>query len=189
MDIHSTVRSLDSFGYVAYGATEDNRGSCNLINGYLADNLVQAPDISASSSAPPTGSRPLGVGILAVLLIIGGLFNLLAGIGLTRLGDPSAFGIPSLALVLGLVYLAAGIGFLPKDVFAWYLGLAISFLDLARRIVLLAYGVGYGEVLFLLLGILVELVIIYYLLEPRVQRYFGMGKQAAQNASSEERSS
>ena len=141
------------------------------------------------SSDPPTRSRPLGVGILGVLLVIGGLFNLLAGFGLTRIGDPSTFGIPSLALALGLVYLVAGIGFLVKEAFAWYLGLAISFLDILRRIALLAYGVGYGEVLFWSLGIIVEFVIIYYLLEPRVQGYFGVGKQAAQSASSDERPS
>jgi hypothetical protein len=114
------------------------------------------------------------VGILGVLLILAGLFNLVAGIGLTRPGDPFAFGNPSLALLLGLIYVATGIGFLQRVAFAWYLGLTISFLDFIRRIVLLAYG----ESLFSLLGILVELVIIFYLLEPRVQQYFGVGRQA-----------
>ena len=125
------------------------------------------------SSAPPTGSRPVGVGILGVLLIIGGRFNLAAGFGLTRIGDPSAFGIPRLVLLLGLVYLGTGIGFFQKVALAWYLGLAISFLDIIRRIIL----VGYGEIISLL-GIFVELVIIFYLLEPRVQQYFGVGKLA-----------
>ena len=130
-------------------------------------------DISALLSAPPTGSRPLGVGILGVLLIIGGLFNLAAGFGLTRIGDPSAFGIPRLALLLGLVYLATGIGFLQKATLAWYLGLAISFLDIIQKVIL----VGYGEIISVL-GIFVEFVIIFYLFEPRVQQYFGVGKLA-----------
>ena len=118
-------------------------------------------------------SRPLGVGILAVLLIISGLFNLAAGFGFTRIGDPAAFGIPRLALLLGLVYLATGMGFLQKVALTWYLGVAISLLDIIRRVVL----VGYGEI-FSFLGIFVELVIIFYLLEPRVQQYFGVGKLA-----------
>lgn len=73
--------------------------------------------------------------------------------------------------MLGLVCLATGMGFLESVALAWYLGLAISFLDIIRRI----FPVGYGEIVSLV-GIFVELVIIFYVLELRVQQCFGVGR-------------
>lgn len=121
----------------------------------------------------PSKSIPLGVGILGVLLILAGFFNLVDGIGLLPVADPSAFGIPTLALLLGLLYLGVGIGFFKKLAPAWYISLAISFLDIVRRIILVFV---FSDIISLL-GIVVDLFIIVYLLQPGVHQYFNDEKR------------
>lgn len=118
----------------------------------------------------PVRPKPLGVTILGVLMILAGLFDIV-GSGLGRNADPFEAGLGYFGVLLGLLFLATGVGFLQGSKWAWTPGLILAFLNLVRILVVGSQS-GYAVAL---PGIIVALIIIYYILTPRVQDYFGVG--------------
>ncbi len=145
--------------------------------------------------------RPTGVTILGVLAILGGLFLLLGGAVLIGVGTLASSqiatgvanagysGLSSLdtgtiativtvlgvvLLILGILYLAYGIGFFSGKGWAWTLGMIGTILGIILNIVQIALGsftsVG---------GLIIGLIIVYYLTRPHVKAYFGKGAQMA----------
>jgi hypothetical protein len=116
-----------------------------------------------------TAARPLGVTILAVLAAILGLLGLLGSVGNFGLGYP-IYGLLSLILSLGLLAFAYGAWSLRP--WAWTLGVAIAALYLLQEVLYLLLIPGY-TIVYVIIGALIPLVILYYLFTPPVKAAFG----------------
>jgi len=145
--------------------------------------------------------RPTGVTILAVLSIIAAIAFLLGGAvliglglvigtyaasqvtsslatagfsGLASLGAGTIAAIitaiGAIALILGILYLAVGVGFLGGKGWAWTLGIIVSIIGIVLDVVQIGFG-AYSNVLGLIIGI----IIVYYLTRPDVKAFFGKG--------------
>lgn len=137
--------------------------------------------------------RPVGVTILAILAIIGGLLSLIvAALGFLAAGVVAsgalaganvpansttvlAFSSGSL-IVLGILYLAFGIGAFMLKGWAWTAGIIALVLGLISNIAspFIAGGGWTGSVI----GIVVDLLLLYYLFRPNVRQAFGKGAAA-----------
>ncbi len=131
--------------------------------------------------------RPTGITIIAVIAIIYGIFNLLLtllgliGIGLAASGVAAVAGkydAGTLAYaaiwdaVLGILYLAFGIGAFRLKRWAWTTGVAALVLELVRN------GIGYFISGFGPLSIITSvlaLLLLVYLFLPNVRAAFGRG--------------
>jgi hypothetical protein len=145
--------------------------------------------------------RPTGVTILGILAILGGLALLFAGAiligvgtlasaqvanaiknaGYTGLGNIDAstvavfaIGLGALILILGILYFAVGVGFFGGRGWAWTLGIIVSIISIVTDIIQIALG-AYSNIL----GVIIGLLIIYYLTRPHVKAYFGKGPGVA----------
>jgi len=143
------------------------------------ERIPQAPAIPERVT-----QRPAGVTVLAALQILGGIvfFGLgvimlaVAGfLGIARFWAniptfPAFFGrlilgaIGGVMVVIGLACFVIAYGYLNGQGWAWTLGLAITVLSLVLGLISLPNGV---------IGVLVDVLIIYYLTRPRVKRFFG----------------
>jgi hypothetical protein len=136
--------------------------------------------------------RPLGVTILAILAIIGGLLSLLvAALGFLAAGVVasgalagaygSATAAPSTAalafssgslIVLGILYLAFGIGAFMLKGWAWTAGIIALVLGIVSDIALpFLTSTSFGASS--IIGIVIDLALIYYLFRPNVRTAFG----------------
>jgi len=98
--------------------------------------------------------------------------------GLASLGTAtiSAFiiALGAVILILGILYLAVGIGFFGGRGWAWTLGIVVSVIGIVIDIVQLVFG-NYNGILSLIISVL----IIYYLMRPHVKAFFGKGPAMA----------
>lgn len=146
-------------------------------------------------------SRPTGVTILAVLSILGAIAFLLGGAALIVVGlvigtyagsqltnQITSSGYSALAsltagtialvftaigailLILGFLYLAVAVGFLGGRGWAWTLGMIGYIIGIVLNIVQIAFG-SYSSAAGLIIGI----IIVYYLTRPHVKAFFGKG--------------
>jgi hypothetical protein len=89
---------------------------------------VKVAEIPTPASAPSGGSRPLGVSILAILMILGGIFSLI--------GAPASFGPYGYGAIYGLYAVIAGI-------FGLVLGFAMwQLIPWARKVAIIWYIIG-----------------------------------------------
>jgi hypothetical protein len=147
-------------------------------------------------------SRPRGVSIIAILIIITGVLSLLLGIGLVVIGpflmnglqttssnlgsqiEPQILGI--IFLVFGAIWLALGVanlvmayGLLKGMGWAWTISIIVLFIGIVIDIVSLSItSVGVfsntgSNLLGNIVGIGISAFIVYYLSRPHVKAYFG----------------
>ena len=124
--------------------------------------------------------RPTGVTILAILAFIGGAFGILGALALLGLGVAFAgvaggglsfvFGIVLLAL--SILYLWIGWGFWNLKRSAWSLGLVVFGAGIV--ITLIEMLLGYATITNLIVTIVINGIVIYYLLTPGVKAAFGV---------------
>ena len=136
-----------------------------------------------------TGSRPFGITLLAVLHILQAIVFFLGGVALIALGAflrRGFFGVHRLlggaasligvvVVVLGLLYLGLAWGLWSGKGWAWTLSLILAALGIIISLISLLRG-GLGALIVLIL----DIMIIYYLLTPRVRTFFGESKPAQQ---------
>ena len=134
--------------------------------------------------------RPTGVTIIAILIIIGGILLLLAGIGGVAVGSLFISQIIGLGFVIiGAIILAVGIGYLVVSYgllkgkrWAWTITVVLLFIGIAINVVSIIFGsfainmdistfltVNSGNIA----GIIISVIILYYLYRPHVKSYFG----------------
>ena len=114
------------------------------------------------ASTPPTFSsgpaqpliRPTGITILAILAGLGGLAAIGSGLFL------SMFGIGFVVVIFGLIEFAVAYGFWVGAPWGWWLGLLGALLDI---ISIFSLNV---------LGLLIGIVMLYYLTRPHVKAWF-----------------
>lgn len=133
--------------------------------------------------------RPVGVTILAVLAIIYGIFSLLlallgllgasllaAGVGdvATRYSAGTLVYATISDAVLGILYLAFGIGAFRLKGWAWTTGVAALVLDVVRTIVgVVIQGFSAGRIVGPSITIVIALLVLWYLFRPNVRAAFG----------------
>ena len=134
--------------------------------------------------------RPTGVTIIAILIIIGGILLLLAGIGGVAVGSLFISQIIGLGFVIiGAIILAVGIGYLVVSYgllkgkrWAWTITVVLLFIGIAINIASIIFGsfaINMDISTFLtansgnIAGIIISVIILYYLYRPHVKSYFG----------------
>jgi hypothetical protein len=135
--------------------------------------------------------RPIGVTIIAILIIIGGVLLLLAGIAGVAVGSLSISEIIGLGFVIiGAIILAVGIGYLVVSYgllkgkkWSWTITVVLLFIGIAINVVsIIIFGyftfdtdtssfltTNSGSIA----GIIISVIILYYLYRPHVKSYFG----------------
>src|SRR5689334_15144358 len=125
-----------------------------------------------------TKSRPLGVTIIAILIVIAGILTLLVGIGSIAIGPLTALGLVFVAagvvsLIIGIAYLVMGYGLWKGKGWAWtismivlIIGIIIKLISLPRAV---ASGSNFSEDI---VSIAISAFILYYLYRPHVKAYF-----------------
>lgn len=138
--------------------------------------------------------RPVGVTILAVLAIIYGIFSLLLALlgllgsallasGVAHRAVPYSAGTLAYATisdtVLGVLYLAFGIGAFQLKRWAWTTGVVALVLDVVRQIVgVVLHGFSASNIVGFIVTIVVAFVVLWYLFRVHVRAAFGFGKIA-----------
>jgi len=128
--------------------------------------------------------RPLGVTIIAILIVIAGILTLLVGIGSVAIGPIIGISLVFIAsgvisLAIGIAYLAMGYGLWKGKGWAWtistivlIIGIIVDIISLPRTI-----ATGYSNTGSSLSGVVVSIgisaFILYYLYRPHVKAYFG----------------
>lgn len=120
-------------------------------------------------------SRPFGVTIIAILIIIAGVISLLIGIGSVAIGPliGLVFVVTgAISLALGVAYLVMAYGLWKGKGWAWtistivlFIGIVIDIISLPRR--------SAGDIVSSIVSVAINAVILYYLFRPHVKAYFG----------------
>lgn len=118
--------------------------------------------------------RPSGVTILCILWLLGGLFWITGGfiggvlLNTVGLGTLAAtFGV--ILLVIGIIDLLLGIGCFMAWKWVWLVGIIAVILNILVCLVSLFTG-GIGSIA----GLIVAMIIGWYLFQPKVKAYFGV---------------
>jgi len=120
--------------------------------------------------------RPLGVTIIGILWILSGLLALFGGMGIAALGSLVAgpiggiigLGLGVALLVIGIIEIVLVIGCFKRWGWVWTVGDIVTIISLLMGIVNL-FRTGAGA----LLGIVISIVILWYLFRENVKKYFG----------------
>ena len=116
--------------------------------------------------------RPLLITLIAILNIILGLGAILVGglmfTGMTVLGGLQVGAMTGgVSVIIGLIYILIGIGFLSGWSIMWYLGVIFEVLGIILNVLTLFVGN-----LSAIISILISLIILLYLFKPNVKKYF-----------------
>ena len=120
-------------------------------------------------------SRPLGVTIVAILMIIEGIFLILGGIAGIAVGGIMAdelggaiIAASSVGLALGIAGLFIAWGLISGKGWAWIITIIITIIMVIVNIISIASG-RYEH----LFGLIINGIILYYMYRPQVKAYFG----------------
>lgn len=117
-------------------------------------------------AAPPRPGRPIGVAILAILVVLVGVFFLVGGLGLLLLagfalfrGLPTFFGLGGailglVLLIFALVFIGVGLGLWHLRSWAWWLAIIVLVISILGSLADLA-------------GLVIPLILLIYLLLVR----------------------
>ena len=134
--------------------------------------------------------RPTGVTVIAILVIIGGILLLLAGIAAVAVGSLFLSQITGLGfVVIGSIILAVGIGYLVVSYgllkgkrWAWTITVVLLFIGIAIDVASIIFGsfaINMNISNFLsansgsVASIIISIIILYYLYRPHIKSYFG----------------
>ena len=135
-----------------------------------------------------TNQRPFGVTLLATLEVILGVLVLLGGLTIVIEGfilsdmlphvrwfPTRIAGVGVALLVFAMIDFALAFGLWVGKRWAWIAGLVCAALGIILGILSLFLRPGVGE----LIALVLDLVIIYYLMQPKVQAYYPKGLKVA----------
>jgi hypothetical protein len=116
--------------------------------------------------------RPLGVTIVAILMIINGVILIAAGLsGITvgALMEIPLIGVSSGVLVaLGVAALIVAWGLIKGKGWAWIVTVILSIISIIMSVIAIAGG-NFGSII----NLIISGVILYYMYRPEVKAYFG----------------
>ena len=125
--------------------------------------------------------RPIFISIIAILYFLGGLILVIGGILIAlgtitasvASGEPvlglSGTALGAFAALMGIIYLIVAGGLWNGWGIMWYLGVIISIVSIISSIISILASGPFG-----ILGIILNLLIIYYLFRPKVKEFFGI---------------
>ena len=122
-------------------------------------------------------TRPLGVTIIAILIVISGILILLVGGGLVAIGPIIGlvfvvFGAISLAV--GIAYLVMAYGLLKGKGWAWTISTIVLIIGIILELISIPRTIASGSSLSGdVISIAISAFILYYLYRPHVKSYFG----------------
>ncbi|MDH4215060.1 MAG: hypothetical protein OEV85_14180 [Candidatus Thorarchaeota archaeon] len=128
--------------------------------------MAEIPTPTTGYSAP-SGGRPLGVSILAVLNILGGIFQVFTGylaVMAAMLFGPLGFLfaiIGGVLLFLGLISIIIGWGLWALKSWAWMIALIVNFINLILNV----FSAGW-------ISAIINLIVIVYLFQGDVKSRF-----------------
>lgn len=135
--------------------------------------------------------RPTGITVIAILIIIGGILLLLAGIGGVVVGSlfisSQIIGlgfviIGAIILAVGIGYLVVSYGLLKGKRWSWTITVVLLFIGIPINIASIIFGsfaINMDISTFItansgnIAGIIISVIILYYLYRPHVKSYFG----------------
>ena len=116
--------------------------------------------------------RPLGVTIVAILMIINGIILILTGAGGIAVGailDIAFIGVASGVLIaLGIAALVVAWGLIKGKGWAWIVTVILSIISIIMSIIAIAGG-NFGSII----SLIINGVILYYMYRSEVKAYFG----------------
>jgi len=161
---------------------------------------MSLPVLAKPVVAKPTPPRPDGITFLGGLALLAGILLLFAGISLALPWYPRwvdgpgliGFGIilifgyvgfvgvaqflptlfPAMIVMLGILYLAAGIGFFSGRRWAWTLSIALALVGVASTILQIITWNQAGDEFFAIPGLIVTLLMLVYLATPLARNFF-----------------
>lgn len=138
-------------------------------------------------------ARPLGVTVIAILMVIGGIVMLFAGIAAVVAGSllpfaaqtgnlPDTMSMPMLGgaavgfgafmLALGIAALVIAYGLFKGRGWAWTAAVVLSIIGIALAVLQIATSLAFGDPSGII-SLIINGVILYYLYRPHVKAYFG----------------
>jgi len=127
--------------------------------------------------------RPTGVTILAILAAIGGVFSIMGGLAVAGLGGLAgamagsgelgalSFILGGVTVILGGLWIAVAIGFWGGRAWSWALAVVLALVNIGVTIAELV--LGYASIFSAIIAVVIPAIILYYLNQPAVKRYFG----------------
>jgi uncharacterized membrane-anchored protein len=149
---------------------------------------------NSNSNNDLTRHRPTGLTILAILFLIAGAFNLLAGIttfetAIVQASGPILTDLEALFIPLGIEILciasfvvAFGL-FSTKSWWVWLVGVVLSTIGLVVNVISLVTA-SMLPMAAALVGIAINAIILYYLSRRNMRQYFGNKAGARESSSS-----
>jgi hypothetical protein len=132
------------------------------------------PPAPYGGTTPPGEQRPLGITILAILAVLLGIAGLLGGLGSFTvgavLGSATFSALGGVAIILGLVWFATAYGLWTGKRWGWTIALILAIISVIENAVSIAFA-SYASAF----GLVIALIIIYYLTRPHVKAFFGRG--------------
>ena len=122
-------------------------------------------------------TRPLGVTIIAILIVISGILILLVGAGLVAIGPIIGlvflvFG--GISLAVGIAYLVMAYGLLKGKGWAWTISTIVLIIGIILELISIPRTIASGSSLSGdIISIAISVFILYYLYRPHVKSYFG----------------
>ena len=118
-------------------------------------------------------NRPLGVTIIALLLIIGGVLGVLEALDLLGVWDlfglDESTGVGIGILIVAVANLLVGFGFWSLQGWAWTIAVIVTVLRLIGAVA----GFFIGGLATGIVGLVIVLIILWYLFRPEVKAAFG----------------
>ncbi len=127
--------------------------------------------------------RPTGVTILASLAAIGGVLGIIGGLAVALVGGVAgglagradlgslAFIGGGVEVVLGAIWLASAIGAWGGRAWAWATGIVIALANILLPII--GVVIGWRSITYAAVTVVIAGIILYYLNQPNVKRFFG----------------
>ena len=119
----------------------------------------------------PTGARPTGVTIVAILALVAGLLGLVASVTILGLGGSLAIFSGLITLAISVAELAMGYGFWTTQAWSWRLGAVLAFANPLWEIARFLFRGA--DPLNLVVAVVFAGIWLYYLNLPSIRTIFG----------------
>jgi len=123
--------------------------------------MAEIPTPTTGYSAP-SGDRPLGVTILAILQLLGGVISIFGGLAIVMI-FPVIFTLilGAILLIVGLVGLIVGWGLYTMKSWAWMLAMILNIINIIIAVI------GFD-----LISLIIPVIIVIYLNQPDIKSRF-----------------
>lgn len=124
-------------------------------------------------------TRPRGVTIIAILIVIAGILTLFVGIGTVAIGPLVGISLAfvvfgAIAIAVGIAYLVMAFGLLNGRGWAWTISTIVLIIGIIMNLVSLPRAIVSGSNFSGdIVSICISAFILYYLYRPHVKSYFG----------------